>query len=392
MELGVSCLRKEVIFLIEDDDNYIELYQQVLKDEFKCFSFTNAQDALAAFALHQPKSIVLDLNLPDMNGIEFCSKLLNKKDKNSRVDVIFVSGESDTNVKLKAFEVGAADFIVKPFELKELLFKVRSSVRRKLNEESLNKDVADSQLLIYNTMEQASQYSNVMNFFKQLSHCKSIVHVVDVFFKTMTLFNLACSIRVSIPSVMHFRSDKHEVPPIEQDIYELLHNKGRIFPFSNRLIINDKHVSFIIKNPPADDHELGQVRDYVAAIIEGLEAKVLELYSQSGMTSAITGLSGNINELKMGIQEHNRIINSVMSNMMLEISGSFHALEMTEQQESFLNDLIEKGNEQLSHAEQHLVNIMGGLETIKENMIMVQDAVQEEMPEPVIQDDEIELF
>lgn len=384
-------MRNESILLLEDDKNYLKLYQEILTKDFDCIPFSNASDALTFLSSHKPKSIVLDLNLPDMNGIEFCEKLKSTNDLDD-IDIIFVSGDSAPEVKLKAFEVGASDFLVKPFEIQELQFKIRKSVDRQIKKDALFKEVLDSRDVIYNAMEQASQYSVVMNFFKHLSQCKSTQNIANVFFNTMSQFKLQCSLRISLPTLCYFRTDQEDVTPIEKDIFELLVNRGRIFPFSNRLIINDKHVSFIIKNPPQDESELGQVRDYVAAMIEGLEAKVIELYSQIGMNSAIEDLNGNIHELKDGIKAHNQTINSVMSNMIMEIAGSYHELEMTETQESFLNALIEKSTEQLSSAETQLVQIMTNLENIKDNMETVQVAVSDDGTQSTSSVDDIELF
>ena len=384
-------MSNESILLLEDDKNYLKLYQEILSKDFNCIPFGNASDALTYLSSYKPKSIVLDLNLPDMNGIEFCGKLKSTIDLDD-IDIIFVSGDSTPEVKLKAFEVGASDFLTKPFEIQELQFKIRNSVERQIKKDALFKEVLDSRDVIYNAMEQASQYSVVMNFFKHLSQCKSTQDIANIFFNTMSQFKLQCSLRISLPTLCYFRADREDVAPIEKDVFELLVNRGRIFPFSNRLIINDKHVSFIVKNPPEDDSALGQVRDYVAAMIEGLEAKVLELYSQTGMNSAIVDLNGNIDELNNGIKAHNQIINSVMSNMLMEIAGSYHELEMTEAQESFLNTLIEKSTEQLSSAEVQLVQIMTNLENIKDNMETVQIAVSKNDSQSISPLDDIELF
>jgi len=383
---------KDPVFIIEDEIHYTELYTEVLKDDFNCVCFDNARNALTALESMSPKVIVLDLHLPDLNGIDFCKALKAQTTNNTEPDIIFVSGETDSNIKLAAFEVGASDFMTKPFELKELLFKVKSSIKRKAQEESYKQDITDSQKLIHTTMEQASQYSIVMRFFKNLSHCQSIEEVVNLFFTTMDSFQLPCSIRIALPTVAYFQSNKTDVPPIEKEVFEILHDKGRIFPFSNRMIINDKHVSFIIKALPDDEHAIGQIRDYVAAIIEGLEAKVLELYSQLGMNEAIKKLTNNIAELKQGVNEHNEITNSVMSNMMLEIASSYHVLDMTDAQEVFLSGLVEKSTNDLSKAEEHLVTIMGGLEGIRASMLNVQKAVEGGHDSSQATSDDIELF
>ncbi len=383
----------QTIFIVEDDLLYIELYNEILGNDFNTVCFTEAREALSQYQTYQPKTIILDLNMPDINGIEFCRALFEQYSCAQNVDIIFVSGESDNHIKLSAFEAGAADFICKPFELKELLFKVRSSVKRKLKQESLVGEVSQSQQLVYTTMAQASQYSQVMNFFKNLNACTDLAEVSQAFFDTMSNFNLNCSIRFKSPEIVFFNANGTEVSPIEKEVYDLLESQGRIYPFSNRLMINDQHVSFIIKNPPSDEDELGQIRDYVAVMIEGLEAKVLDLYSKQGLASAIVQLSSNIEGLKLGMNEHNALVNSVMSNMMAEIATSFHSLEMTDAQESFFNQLIEKGSEQLMNAEGKLVNIMAELEHLKQTMENVQSETKIEKPVQGFElTDDIELF
>lgn len=365
---------KEVVFLIEDDKQYLDMYQQTLDSEFKTVPFTSAEGALKKFKELTPKTILLDLNLPDINGIEFCEILFSEYCTSTDVDIIIVSGETAPLSKLTAFEAGVADYLTKPFDLQELVFKVRSSVQRKVKEQKLICDAAESQQLIYTTMEQASQYSQVMSFFKNLSKCKNIEEASRVFFESMEYFGLNASIKFKLPQETYFRSDGIEISPIEIDVYALLEPKGRLYMFTDRMIVNDEHVSFIIKNPPKDEHSLGQIRDYTAAMIEGLEAKILELYSQDGMGKAILELAENIGELKIGVGQHNKIINSVMTNVMLEIAGSYHSLEMTEPQELFLNKLIEAATEELSNAEEILVEIMNRLEDLKLQMERVQDA------------------
>lgn len=365
---------KEVVFIIEDDRNYIEIYEQVLCSEYQIVAFNSALAALEKFKELDPKTILLDLNLPEMNGIEFCRKLFSEYCSNTDVDIIFVSGESDPKMKFSAFEEGAVDYLTKPFEIKELVYKVNGSIQRRLKEEHLVSDALENKQLIYTTMAQASQYSQVMSFFKNLSKCKDVDQVASVFFESMEYFGLSSSIHFKLPTDSYYRHDGLAISPIEKEVYSLLEPKGRLFEFSKRMIVNDEHVSFILNNPPQDDHSLGQIRDYTAAMIEGLEGKVLELYSQSGMGSAIFELSSNIEELKSGVSQHNKLINAVMTNMMLEIAASFHLLEMTEPQELFLNGLVEKGLLELSNAENILVEIMSRLENLKLQMENVQQA------------------
>lgn len=380
----------QTIFIVEDDELYIELYTEVLGEEFNLISYTSAAEALKHYKTHLPKTIILDLNMPEMNGIEFCQALFDGHCTENEVDIIFVSGESDNEVKLSAFEAGAADFICKPFELKELVYKVRSSISRKTKEQSLAQEASESKQLVYTTMAQASQYSQVMSFFKSLNSCGDLYSVAQAFFTTMSYFNLNTSIKFKVPSLSFFNANGLEVSPIEKEVYQVLEASGRVYQFSKRLIINDQHVSFIIKNLPDNDDEIGQIRDYTASMIEGLEAKVLDLYSRHSMDNAVLQLSSNIEGLKTNIRHHSATVGAVMSNMMAEIASSFHSLEMTEQQEQFLNQLIENSSNELKGAEGSLVEVMTELESLKSQMERVQQEVKVmEEPEAV---DDIELF
>lgn len=382
---------KEIIFLVEDDELYLDMYKQVLGDEFDTRAFTCAREALSNYNELKPKAIVLDLNLPDITGVEFCDLLFSEYCSSSEVDIIFVSGEVNPKIKLRAFEVGAADYIVKPFEIQELKYKVHASVSRKLKELHLLEDALESQKVVYTTMAQASQYGQVMNFFKNLSNCRSNAEAANTFFDCMSCFGLISSVRFKLPEIEYYRHDGLGISPIEKDIYSLLESKGRIFEFSNRIIINDEHVSFIIKNPPTDENDLGQLRDYTASIVEGLEAKILDLYGKRGMEDAIFQLSSNIEELKSGVNQHSKLINAVMSDMLMQIAGSYHSLEMTESQESFLNDLVENGTQKFADAEEHLIEIMTKFQHLKQNMENVQKAVKP--PEKRnIESNDIELF
>ncbi len=382
---------KETIFVIEDDKNYLDIYDQALNSQFNLLSFTNAKDALEKFKVVQPKTILLDLNLPDLNGIEFCATLFDKYCSPEDIDIIFVTGEVDPKFKLMAFDVGASDYLTKPFEIKELVYKVKSSIERKLKEELLASEALESKKLINTTMEQASQYSQVMSFFKNLAMCKNTEEVAQTFFESMEYFGVVSSLHVKLPTDSYFRQDGSPITPIEKEVYDLLQSKGRLYEFSNRIIVNDAHLSFIIKNPPKDPNKMGQLRDYTAAMVEGLEAKVLEIYAQSSMQNAILDLASNISELKTGVNQHNKLINAVMSNMMMEIAGSYHELEMTEIQEAFLNKLIETGSEELSHAEDVLVEIMAKLEALKVQMENVQQAVTPRGLQ-IADNNDIELF
>lgn len=391
MPLNSDSLPK--VLIIEDEDSLAELYQEVLKEKYNVTRYESAEQALPITPENLPHVILLDLNLPGMSGQEFC-QLIKTNGDDIQTSIIVVSAEKSIETKLKVFECGADDFLAKPFELKELLHKVNSSIKRQMNYLKLQEEAEESKELAYTSMQQASQYSYVMNFFKALNQCNSTEGIVKLFFDAMSYFNLRSSIKIKIPHVQFYNPGFTDVSPIEQNIYELLESKSRLYEFGDRLMVNDTHVSFLIKKMPEDEAEAGQVRDFIAALIEGIEAKLKDLQLKAGVTSAIDELGATIVEVEQGVMEHNRVVSSVMSNMLGKIAASYHSLEMTEMQETFFSDLVESGSMEISHSEDILINIQNHLQSIVETMEQIKnESINQEQPTEEDSDSsDVELF
>lgn len=105
------------IWVVDDDRDYCELIVEMLQDEFKVSPFYGAADFRVALQTQKPDLLLMDINLPDTDGITLCREL---QASNQEVAVLFVSGMNTLEERLKAYEVNAVDFIAKPFELKEL--------------------------------------------------------------------------------------------------------------------------------------------------------------------------------------------------------------------------------------------------------------------------------
>lgn len=118
------------ILLIDDEPIY---YKQLLpatkKADYDLQYARSGTEGLAALSTHNPDMIIVDLRLPDIDGFEIISRL--RKDPHySQIPVMIVTGKDDLKNKLKAFEMGADDFLVKPFEPEELVARLGILARR----------------------------------------------------------------------------------------------------------------------------------------------------------------------------------------------------------------------------------------------------------------------
>ncbi len=118
----------ERVLLVEDDASIRELTTEGLaRAGFRVDATGDGRDALVRFAQRAPDAVVLDLMLPSLDGFEVCRQLRRR----SQVPILMLSARSDTVDVVVGLELGADDYVTKPFELPELVARLRAVLRRR---------------------------------------------------------------------------------------------------------------------------------------------------------------------------------------------------------------------------------------------------------------------
>jgi diguanylate cyclase (GGDEF)-like protein len=123
--------KRQSILVIDDSEDIHELIDVRLKPEgIPIHHALDAEAGREAMVAHRPDVVLLDLDLPGRDGIALCRDIKEDPELSSIV-VIFLTGNLDVAVKVKAFDVGAADYVTKPFDAVELRARVRTALRTK---------------------------------------------------------------------------------------------------------------------------------------------------------------------------------------------------------------------------------------------------------------------
>ncbi len=118
---------RQKILIVDDDTNIAELISLYLTKEcFETKIVEDGEEALRAFSEFQPNLILLDLMLPGMDGYEVCRTVR----KTSQVPIIMLSAKGEIFDKVLGLELGADDYMIKPFDSKELVARVKAVLRR----------------------------------------------------------------------------------------------------------------------------------------------------------------------------------------------------------------------------------------------------------------------
>lgn len=116
------------VLTIEDDANIAELIQLYIeKVGFSSITAIDGEEGLEKFYNESPDCIILDLMLPKINGWEVC-KIIRMEDK--KIPIIMLTGKGETYDIVNGLEIGADDYIVKPFDPNELIARVKTVIRR----------------------------------------------------------------------------------------------------------------------------------------------------------------------------------------------------------------------------------------------------------------------
>lgn len=123
-------MAKHKILIVEDDENIMELISYNL--ELEKYSVTKAEtgeDGLKKAKTKTPDLILLDLMLPEINGLDVCKQL--KSDSKTRnIPIIMVTAKGEESDIVTGLELGADDYVIKPFRPKELIARIRNALRR----------------------------------------------------------------------------------------------------------------------------------------------------------------------------------------------------------------------------------------------------------------------
>jgi len=129
-----------LIYAVDDEENILELVEINLKKNFfKVKTFTSSSSFLKALKKQKPDLAVLDIMMPSPDGFEV-AKIMKSDPALASIPIIFLSAKSDESDKVVGLELGADDYMAKPFSLKELVSRVKAVLRR-VQTKSMPKEV-----------------------------------------------------------------------------------------------------------------------------------------------------------------------------------------------------------------------------------------------------------
>ncbi len=351
--------------------------------------FVDAQNCLET---DKPDVIVLDSHLHDEPVTAFQQNLVELK-KRAGFAIINIVEKDEIEQRLNAYAAGATDIIRRDFDEQELFAKLNVIEQYLCDKSELLIECEEAKSASFEFMKEASQYGLVLQFFRNLACCNYIEQLSFTLFQTLEAFDLHASLLIRDDEDHYFDNQTGVVKPIERNIFELLRNEGRIYEFGNRMILNDIHTAFLVKNLPEDDERMvGQLRDILALMIEGLEAKFLDIQRQSMLQDMVEDIAGSIGGVSHNVERFDSISANNYNDAVAALNSAFHYLGLTEDQEEQLSALYEKGFKEMQFAKNDLTEVQETLSSLLEKMNSTDITHKPDKKPPEDLGGEVELF
>jgi len=231
---------KYKILVVEDDRNILSMIQTVLDSNgYQVLTAQRCQQGILMLSSHMPDLEVLGLGLPDMDGEEF----IRVARRSSMIPIIVLSARSDEQDKISALDLGANDYITKPFGTGELLARVRASLR--INRMNLQASIPAS---IFALGDLEIDYDR-----RQVTVGGRVIHL------TQTEFNILSLLSQQVGKVMTYSAiirsvwgtmDDGSVKKLQVNMANIRKKLG-CKPGENRYIINELGVGYRMLDPQA---------------------------------------------------------------------------------------------------------------------------------------------
>jgi CheY-like chemotaxis protein len=284
------------VLLVDDDELQIRLLEFALQGRYELASAQNGREAVTQAAAWSPDLVLMDINMPEMNGHEACRTL---RQEGNEVPVIFISQLDSLEDKLAAYDAGADDFFAKPFRAEEVVRRIETSLRR---QERLAQERDRLQELTHQSLTDIYFMGQIVHFLSRSHNLRTLDALAASLFSVLGAFGLRATLFVQGEGANGLFFDDGVDKPVEQALLESLRQEQRVLEFGRRrCAYNWPDASLLIKTMPEEEVQYGKMKDYLAYLMDGVQACVESIAMEHRLRETVARFRAENESVKMGI-------------------------------------------------------------------------------------------
>lgn len=344
------------VFIVDDDPSSRLVASFCFqRPEFELVQLESGEACVAALG-QKPDIVLLDIEMPGLDGVATCQAI--RAAGLTSTQVIFVSVRNDLETRLRAYDAGGDDYIVKPVLPDELEPKVLVAMHVLEQQRSLEAQVEQASSIAFSAMSAAAELGTVLHFLQASFATHTVDGLSAALAQALEQYGVEYILQLRSGQESLCFSGQGEANQLERSILDHVRLMDRVFQFHDRMVINYPQVTLLVRGLPlGDDARLGRMRDNLALLIEGADTRLKALSDQLTLSRQAHG----IGEAAMRLSEALEVIEQeqdtvrlnalcVMENFIEELERSFVHLGLSERQEALLSELARKAATQVGGA------------------------------------------
>lgn len=399
------------ILAIDDDKISQKMIRRALQDEPFSIEFADdGEQGLDKAMQNIPDIIILDVEMPGMNGYEVCDKLRQTEDTQD-IPVVFLSSHSTLRERMQGYEVGANDYLVKPFDNDYLVAKIKVLAKYREEQRTLQEQYKQAQKTAIIAMTGSSELGLAMQFVEKSYGFHNYEDLSNALLLICQQYQLNCALMILGDEDKCWYSLEEAISPLEKEMIEMVDRSQRLVDFGSRTIINFQNLSLLVKNMPLDDMErYGRMKDLLPMLLAAVDSKInaikadFALNQQSEeLLQSFGQIRGRLYYLAKSLINNQQESTQLLNDMVTELNTDLLRMGLDDDQEAYvlgrIDSAIEQASQQIDASAMlyHAFNgILDNLKLITSKQQNLKDTFTDmntpHMSESVIEDDNVEFF
>lgn len=371
----------DVTILVVDDQKLMQaLICTVLEDDFQTVAVSSGAECLTLVDETPPDLILLDVNMPDMDGYELCRKL-REHTTMATIPIIFVSASITNEDRIKGFEAGGDDYVHKPIDEELLLDRIHLHLKRRLKNKTLEAQAKDSMNMAMEAMTFSGELGMLLQLMKESAEIVDLDMLMKKVDEVNQRFGLSCSYLIIDDNEPRFFNC--EADSIGAQVLYKCRDINKICDFGSRTVFSEDNVSILVKNMPlGDEKTYGRLKDHLAILCAIADQHVrtlqvtgkLEAERHKMLGKLIVLCENNLQQTHEKAVAHGEKVHDIMQSLVDTLEVRLMTLGLEEDQEAALIKTVsdaslklEDGDSFSQELEQGMMEVMAGLNQLYDN-------------------------
>lgn len=351
------------ILLVDDDELTLHMLTATLEQDYEILHATDGERALALLATEVVELVILDVEMPGIDGYEVCRRLKQVAD----VPVIFHSARTSIEERLQGYRVGGDDYLAKPFNPAELSAKILRVLQQHATQRELTGQLDEAMNAVLSTADMMGEAGVVLEFQREANQCKTHAALAQAILAALARWSWDGCVRVRGRSHAVSANARGDCTALEATLLDHLQTRprgihamgphtgfvyGEVLVFVRNLVMNRPEGSM----DRADSERMGRAIDNIALLVEGALSLVTAL--DAGATArdldeirklvtmtrdALTDIQARSHSQRMEVQH-------LAQRLHEQVEASFLHLGLTASQEDQVSGIIREHGEDVLKA------------------------------------------